>query len=428
MEVIHPRCAGVDVSKKDAKVCVRVQGAGRRGTSTTVRTWGSTTAEILALGEHLLAEQVSGVVLESTSDYWKPFYYLLEDQLNVMLVNAKAARNVPGRKTDVSDAAWLADLGAHGLLRASFVPPEPIRVLRDLTRARTIITRARTKEIQRLEKLLEDTGIKLSAVASNIVGASGRAMLEALIVGERDPAVLADLAKQRLRDKIPALTEALRGRFTDHHAFMVRLYLDRIDAHSADLARLDGRIEQAVAPFRGVQELLMSIPGWSQIVADVFIAETGADMSVFPTAEHLASWAGVVPGCDESAGRVKSGATRAGNRHLKAALGVAALSAARSKNTYYSVRFRRLAGRRRTARSGNHTTGGMSIAGMTALVATEHKMLTDAWHMLVNGAFNRDPGPDYYTRHHPGRTKTKAIKQLETLGYKVTLEPLTEVA
>ena len=172
--------------KKDAKACVRVQGAGRRGTSSTVTTWGSTTAEILALGEHLLAEQVSCVVIESTSDYWKPFYYLLEEQLNVILVNAKAARNVPGRKTDVSDAAWLADLGAHGLVRASFVPPAPIRVLRDLTRARTIITRARTKEIQRLEKLLEDAGIKLSAVASNIVGVSGRAMLEALIAGERD--------------------------------------------------------------------------------------------------------------------------------------------------------------------------------------------------------------------------------------------------
>src|SRR5512132_623966 len=239
-----------------------------------------------------------------------------------MLVNAKAARNVPGRKTDVSDAAWLADLGAHGLIRASFVPPAPIRVLRDLTRARTI-------EIQRLEKLLEDTGIKLSAVASNIVGVSGRAMLEALIAGERDPVVLADLAKQRLRHKIPELTVALRGRFTDHHAFIVRLYLDRLDAHAADIARLDERIEEAIAPFRCARELLMSIPGWSQIVADVFIAETGADMSVFPTAEHLASWAGVVPGCNESAGRVKSGATRPGNRHLKAALGAAALSAAR---------------------------------------------------------------------------------------------------
>ena len=222
------------------------------------------------------------MVIESTSDYWKPFYYLLEDALPVTLVNAKAARNVPGRKTDVSDAAWLADLGAHGLIRASFVPPAPIWVLRDLTRARSTITRARTKEIQRLEKLLEDTGIKLSAVASNIVGVSGRAMLEALIAGERDPAVLADLAKRQMRAKIPALTQALRGRFTDHHAFMVRLYLDRIDAHAADIARLDARIEEAMQPFRPVRELLMNIPGWSQVVADVLIAETGADMKRVP--------------------------------------------------------------------------------------------------------------------------------------------------
>ncbi|BBZ51681.1 hypothetical protein MHEI_33980 [Mycobacterium heidelbergense] len=282
---------------------------------------GSTTSQILALREHLLAEQVSCVVIESTSDYWKPFYYLLEDALPVILANAKAVRNVPGRKTDVSDAMWLADLGAHGLVRASFVPPQPIRELRDLTRARTMITRARTKEIQRLEKLLEDAGIKLSAVASDIVGVSGRAMLEALIAGQRDPAVLADLAKQRLREKIPALTEELRGRFNDHHAFMTRLYLDRIDAHDADVARLDERIEEAIQPFQAIRELLMSIPGFSTIVADVFIAETGADMSVFPTAAHLASWAGVVPGCNESAGRVKSAATRAGNRYLKAALG-----------------------------------------------------------------------------------------------------------
>jgi transposase len=426
MEVVHPRCSGIDVSKKDAKVGIRIQGHGRRATSMTVSTWGSTTTEILALREHLIAAQVSCVVIESTSDYWKPFYYLLEDELNVMLVNAKAARNVPGRKTDVSDAAWLADLGAHGLLRASFVPPEPIRVLRDLTRARTVITRARTKEIQRLEKLLEDAGIKLSAVASNIVGASGRAMLEALIGGQRDPAVLADLAKQRLRDKIPALTEALRGRFNDHHAFMARLYLDRIDAHTADIARLDERIEEAVKPFQSARELLMSIPGFSRIVADVFIAETGADMSVFPTAAHLASWAGVAPGCNESAGRVKSAATRPGNRHLKAALGVAALSAARSKDTYYSVRYRRIAGRRpvQTGRKARRNP----LPALIALVSIEHKMLTDAWNMLVNGAFYRDPGPDYYTEHQPGKAKTKAIKQLERLGYKVTLEPLTDAA
>ena len=393
-------------------------------------TWGSTTAEILALREHLLAEQVSCVVIESTSDYWKPFYYLLEDAVPVMLVNAKAARNVPGRKTDVSDAAWLADLGAHGLLRASFVPPEPIRVLRDLTRARTVITRERTKEIQRLEKLLEDTGIKLSAVASEIVGVSGRAMLEALIAGQRDPAVLADLAKRGLRKKIPQLTEAMRGRFSDHHAFMVRLYLDRIDAHNADIARLDDRIEEAIAPFRFARELLMSIPGWSAVVANVFIAETGADMSVFPTAGHLASWAGVVPGCNESAGRIKSASTRPGNRHLKAALGVAALSAARSKDTYYSARHRRIAGSHRPLpkRQNKNQPRRSSPAGQIALVAIEHKMLTDAYNMLVNGAFYHDPGPDYYTRHNPGKTKTKAIKQLEALGYHVTLEPLTDAA
>jgi transposase len=430
MEVVHPRCAGLDVSKKDVKACVRVQGQGRRGTSTTVTTWGSTTAEILALREHLLAEQVSCVVIESTSDYWKPFYYLLEDALPVMLVNAKAARNVPGRKTDVSDAMWLAELGAHGLLRASFVPPEPIRELRDLTRARTVITRERTKEIQRLEKLLEDAGIKLSSVASDIVGVSGRAMLEALIGGQRDPVVLADLAKQRLRQKIPALTDALRGRFTGHHAFMARLYLDRLDAHNADITRLDERIEEAIAPFRGTRELLMSIPGWSAVVADVFIAETGADMSVFPSAEHLASWAGVVPGCNQSAGRVKSTFTLPGNRHLKAALGIAALSAARSKDTYYSARYRRIAGSHRPLqkRQSKNSARRSSPAGQIAQVALEHKMLTDAYTMLLTGAFYRDPGPDYYTRHHPGKTKANAIKQLETLGFKVTLEPLTDAA
>jgi transposase len=399
MEVVHQRCAGLDVSKRDAKACIRVQGQGRRGTATTVTTWGSTTGEILALREHLLAEQVSCVVIESTSDYWKPFYYLLEDALPVMLVNAKSARNVPGRKTDVSDAAWLADLGAHGLLRASFVPAEPIRVLRDLTRARTVITRERTKEIQRLEKLLEDSGIKLSSVASEITGVSGRAMLEALIEGQRDPAMLADLAKRGLRKKIPQLTEAMRGRFNDHHAFMVRLYLDRIDAHNADIARLDERIEEAIKPFRFARELLMSIPGWSAVVANVFIAETGADMSVFPTAGHLASWAGVVPRCNESAGRVKSASTLPGNRHLKAALGVAALSAARSKDTYYSARHRRIAGSHRPLpkRQNKNQPRRSSPAGQIALVAIEHKMLTDAYHLLQPTQPRQDQNQSHQT-------------------------------
>jgi transposase len=413
MDVIHPRCAGIDCSKKDAKVCVRIQGQGRRAKSATVTTWGATTAQILAMREHLVAERVTCVVIESTSDYWKPFYYLLDDALPVMLVNAAQVRNLPGRKTDVSDAAWLADLGAHGLVKPSFVPPAPIRQLRDLTRTRTVITRERAREVQRLEKLLEDAGIKLSSVVSDITGVSGRAMLEALIAGQHDAAVIAELAQGRMRSKIPALTEALTGRFSAHHAFMVRLFLDRIDAHTADVARLDARIEEAMEPFGAARDLLISIPGFSRIIAEVFIAETGGDMTVFPTAGHLASWTGLSPGSNESAGRVKSTTTRPGNRYLKGALGIAALSAARSKNTYFSAKYRRL-----TARRGP----------MRALVAVEHAMAIAAWNLLTNGDFYRDPGPDYYTARQQAPTKARALSQLEALGYRVTLEPLAKTA
>lgn len=411
MEVIHPRCAGIDISKKDAKVCVRIQGRGSGATSATVTTWGAMTGQILALKEHLLAEKVTIVVMEATGDYWRPFYYVLEEELNVILVNAHEARNVPGRKTDVSDAAWLADLGAHGLVRASFVPPAPIRELRDLTRARTIITRERTRDIQRLEKLLEDACIKLSSVASEITGVSGRAMLEALIAGEDDPAVLADLAKRRMRSKIPELTEALTGRFREHHRFMARLFLDRIDAHTGDIERLDQRIEEVIEPFLPARELLMGIPGFSRIIADIFIAETGADMSVFPTPRQLASWAGTSPGSNESAGRIKSAKTRPGNRYLKGALGIAALSIARTNNTYFSAKYRRIAARR---------------GPMRALVAVEHAMLTAAWHILTTGELYRDPGPDYFTQHSPAKAKARAISQLESLGYTVSIQPLAE--
>src|SRR3954469_6393736 len=233
MEVVHVRCAGLDVSKKDAKVCVRVAGSGRRKTIETVTTWGSTTSQILALREHLITEQVTSAVMEATGDYWKPFYYLLEDAgFEVLLVNARHVKNLPGRKTDVADATWLAQLGAHGLVRASFVPPAPIRELRDLTRTRTAITRERSREVQRLEKLLEDAGIKLSSVATDIVGVSGRAMLAALAAGGRHPPALGDLAQKRLRTKTPQLVEALTGRFTDHHAFLVRMHLRLIDQHT----------------------------------------------------------------------------------------------------------------------------------------------------------------------------------------------------
>ncbi len=266
MEVMYPRCAGIDVSKRDAKVCVRVQGGSGQKTSSTVTTWGAMTNQILALREHLAEQQVTVVVMEATSDYWRPFYYLLEADFAVMLVNARSVRNVPGRKSDVSDAAWLADLGAHGLVRASFVPPEPIRALRDLTRARTHITRERTREIQRLEKQLEDSGIKLSSVATDITGVSGRLMLQALIDsnGTADPAAMADLAKRRMRSKIGLLTEALNGRFTAHHAFMTRLFLDRIDAHTKDIGLLSERIDGLMEPFLPARVLLASIPGFWQ--------------------------------------------------------------------------------------------------------------------------------------------------------------------
>src|SRR5450756_933842 len=314
MELLHPRCAGIDISKRDAKVCVRIAGSGRRRAAETVTTWSSMTNQVLALRDHLTRERVTCVVLEATSDYWKPFYYLLEDAgFEVMLVNARHVKNLPGRKTDVSDATWLAQLGAHGLVRGSFVPPEPIRHLRDLTRTRTAITRERGREVQRMEKLLEDAGIKLSSVASDINGVSGRAMLEAMIAGQRDPKVLADLAKRRLRSKIPALTEALTGRFSEHHAFLARVHLDLIDRHTQAIDEVTDRIEQGIEPFRGFRELIATIPGINTLVADVITAETGADMSRFPTASHLASWAGTCPGSNESAGRVKSTKTRPGN-------------------------------------------------------------------------------------------------------------------
>jgi transposase len=297
------------------------------------------------------------------------------------------------------------------LLRGSLVPPPPIRELRDLTRARTALTHDRARQVQRIEKVLEEAGIKLSAVAADIMGVSGRAMLEALIAGQDTPAAMADLAKRRMRSKIPALTEALTGRFTPHHGYMIRMHLSLIDQYGQALADLDARIDEAMTPFAAARELLASIPGVSRIVAEVVIAETGADMSVFPTAAHLASWAGTAPGCNESAGRVKSTKTRPGNRYLKAALGTAGMAAARSKGTYLSAKYRRIAARR---------------GPMKALVAVEHSILVAVWNMLTNGEFYRDPGVDYYTARQPVRTKARAISQLESLGYRVTLEPLTQ--
>lgn len=391
MDVVHSRYAGIKVSKRDAKVCVRVHVDGRRRGQSTITTWGSVTNQVLALREHLIAERVTLVVMEATGDYWKPFYYVLEDDFDVMLVNPRHVKNLPGRKTDVSDAAWLADLGAHGLIRGSLVPPEPIRQSGDLTRTRSVLTRQRAQEIQRLQKLLEDPGIKSSSVATDITGVSGRAMLEALISGQRDPGVLADLAQKRMRVKIPALT----GRFTDHHAFLARVHLNLIDSYVDAIAEITGRIEVMIGPFRGARDLLVSIPGVSTQAAEVTIAETGADMTRFPTAAHLASWAGTCPGSNESAGRVKSTHTRPGNPHLKAALGIAAMVTAQRKDTFLSAKYRRIASRQ---------------GRMKALVAIEHAILIAVWNMLTNRAFYQDLGGDYYTRRKPEKYKNRAIK------------------
>lgn len=408
MELQHERCAGIDISKRDAKVCVRTPGK-RFGTfDKTVTVWGSTSREVSRLHQFLLNEHVSVVVMEATGAYWKPYYYPMESDLNLMLVNARYARNLPGRKTDVADAQWLAELGAHGLVRPSFVPPEPIRELRELTRTRTVFTRERSREVQRLEKLLEDSGIKLSSVATQITGVSGRAILAALIDGQHDPAQLAELAKGRLRNKIERLTEALEGNFRARHAFLAREHLDRFDSLTAAIDRLSKRIETTIAPSTDSVTLLATMPGVSNTIAQIIIAETGGDMSQFLSAAHLASWAGVCPGHNESAGKVKSSHTRPGNHYLKGALGIAAMAAARTNGTYLQARYKRLAGRRGPTR---------------ALVATEHSMLVSVWHMLTAHQPYEELGPDYFSRVNPGLTRRRALAQLANLGFEVTLTP-----
>jgi transposase len=407
MEIVHERAAGIDISKTDAKVCVRVPGAQPGTFTSTVTTWGSTTNQILALREHLERQHVTTVVMEATSDYWKPFYYLLEETLPLKLVNAKDVKNFRGRKTDVADAKWLSQLAAYGLLRASFVPPEPIRKLRDLTRTRTKITQDRTREIQRLEKFLESSGIKLSTVVSELNGVAALNMLHALVDGERDPEVLATLG-HRLKASTTELVEALTGRFTEHHAFIVRDHLDQIDTFTARIDEFTARIDELMEPFQAARDALTTIPGVSTLVADVIIAETGGTMSVFPTAAHLASWAGVSPGNNSSAGRVKSATTMPGNSYLKGALGISALSISHSNNSFLAARYKRLVRRR---------------GKMKALVAIEHTILIAVWHMLTTGEAFTDLGRDYYSRIEPTKTKNAAIRQLRKLGYEVHLLP-----
>jgi transposase len=408
MDTVVERCAGLDIGKADLKACVRLPGP-RGGRRQEVRTFATTTDAVLQLRQWLIDLDVRLVGMEATGDYWKPVYYLLEDAVQCWLLNARHMKVVPGRKSDVSDAAWIAQLVEHGLVRPSFVPPPPIRRLRDLTRYRTALIHERVREVQRLEKVLEDAGIKLSVVASHVLSASTRAMIDALIAGERDPGVLAELARTRMRPKIPALRRALVGRFGEHHAFLCRTMLARIDAIDATVATVNTKIEAEMIPYAAAAARLDTIPGVNARIAQIIIAEIGADMSRFPTAAQLASWAGMCPGNNESAGKHHSGKTRKGDPWLRGALGEAASAAARTKGTYPAARFRRLAGRRGAKR---------------ALVAVGHNLLVAVWHMLSTDADYTDLSPDHFLTHADRSRQTRRlVTQLQHLGYQVRLDP-----
>ena len=408
IETVVERAAGLDIAKASLAACVRVPTLDG-GWQVHKRKFATMTADLGALADWLAEHRVTRVGMESTSDYWRPVLYLLEERFECWLLNAGHMRGVPGRKTDMTDAEWICDLVAHGLVRPSFIPPPPIRRLRDLTRRRAILLGDRSREKQRMEKLLEDAGVKLSVVVSDLFSKSGRAVLEALIVGERDPRVLAELARGRLRVKIPALAEALAGRFAEHHAFLARMILTHIDGIGAMLTELDARTDEELAPYRTQVKLLDSIDGIDTRTAQVIVAEIGADMARFPSAAHLASWAGVCPGNNKTAGKAKSGHTRPGNRWLKSALGTAALGAIRRRGSYLHALFRRVAARR---------------GGKRGLAAVAHSQLVTIWHVLNTQTAYHDLGGDYFLRReNPEHRRRRAIDQLQRLGYRVTLEP-----
>jgi transposase len=413
METLIRRCAGLDVHKDSVTACVRVP-AGRGGRREEVASFAATTRGLLGLRDWLVAFEVTSVAMESTGVYWKPLWYLLEDEFELMLCNARQLRKVPGRKRDVSDAQWICQLAEHGLLRASFVPPRPIRELRDLTRLRTSLVRERTRAGQRLDKVLQDAGIKLSSVASDVLGVSGRAMLAALVEGGRDPEALAELAKGKLRRKLPALREALMGRFAGHHAFLVTEILAHVDYLDEAIDRLSLEIEERVAPFAEQIRLLDTIPGVGRWTAEIMLAELGPDMSVFGSHRHCASWAKLCPGAEESAGKRRSGRTGKGPAWLRSALVEAAHAARRTKGTYLSAQFARLAVRRGRKR---------------AAVACAHSILVSAYYILERQQPYQELGDVYLLqRQSVEHYRRRLVRQLERLGHKVTLEPLAEVA
>ncbi|CAN5123326.1 IS110 family transposase [soil metagenome] len=406
METIVDRAAALDVHKAQVTACVRVPGRGRVRAQ-EVAEFQTTVRGLLSLRDWLHAHRVTQVAMEATGVYWKPVWAILEDEFDCLLCNARHVKQVPGRKTDVSDAAWLCQLLEAGLLQRSFVPPKPIRALRNLTRYRKSQIGERQREANRLHKILEDTGIKLDCVATDILGVSGRAMLDALVAGTTDPQVLAELARGKLRAKIPALREALVGRFDAQHALIVSAILAHLDFLDEQIQLLSEAIEEQLLPFAPAVELLSTIPGVGRRTAEAVIAEIGTDMSRFPSERHLASWAGQCPGNDRSAGKRRSGATRHGSKWLDAALTEAALAATRSKDVYLAAQYQRLRPRRGHGR---------------ALGAVKHSILCACWHMLSTGELYREAGGDYFSRRDPERATRRLVAQLERLGHHVTLE------
>ena len=412
MERVYERCAALDVHKAQVTACVHVPD--RQGKRTELRAEFSTmTAELLALRDWLKGLGVTHVAMEATGVYWKPVYYLLEDDFELLLVNAQHVKNVPGRKTDVQDAQWLCQLLEHGLVRSSYVPPKPIRELRDLTRYRKSLVWERAREANRLHKVLEDANIKLDCVASRPFGASGKAMLKELCEGNNDPVALADLAKGKLRAKLPALHQALEGRFRDHHALLVGHLLAHIEYLDQTIAELSEEIEERMRPFEHKRELLCTIPGVAERTAEVIIAELGPDMERFPTHRHAASWAAICPGHHESAGKRHSGRTRKGDSWLRTALIEAAQSAAgRTKDTYLNSQYLRVKRRR---------------GHKKAIVAVAHSILVAAYYILRDQVPYEELGGDYFVRREDqDRLTRRLVRQLERLGQHVTLEPALE--
>ena len=408
MDLLHPLCAGLDVHKDAVVACLRRMRGGR--VEREVRTFGTTTRELLALSEGLESEGCRHVAMEATGVYWKPVWHILGDgDFELVLANAAHVKNVPGRKSDVSDAAWLADLLAHGLIRGSFVPDAETQELRGLLRTRKQLVRERSSHVQRLQRTLEDANIKLDSAISDVTGLSGRAMIEALIAGETDPGKLAALAHPRLKASPVALREALRGRVTRHHRFLLQLHLRQIDALNGAIREIDREVDEGTGPFRAAFGILSSIPSVGQLGAQVIIAEIGIDMSRFPTAGHLISWTGLCPKSDESAGKRRSTRMRKGAPWLKTTLIQCAWAASRKKGSYLQAQFHRLRARR---------------GAKKAIAAVAASILTAAYHMLKDGAFYQDLGPEHFDRRAKGAQTKRLVTRLQSLGYTVHITPI----